>query len=690
MNPPAQHPIRSPISRREFFRVSVLAGVGLTIGIYLPGCSAAPTLSPQALTPTPAPTPTPQATATPEPPPGLEPSIYVTLDNRGGLTVKAFRSEMGQGIRTAIAMILAEELDADWGAVRIEQVGANPAYGNQVTGGSVSVSGSYAILRRAGAAARQVLVAAAAQQWGVEVQACRTEKGWVIHPDGSRRLAYGELVEAAMQLPVTRPGDVSLKAPQDFRIINTPRTLYDAARIVQGSAVYGLDVRLPGMVYAAVARCPVFEGKVAGFDATKAKAVAGVRHVIQIESGVAVVAESTWAAMQGRGALDITWDEGQYAGWSSASIRDILLKLAPQMGAAAADKKVLEAAYDIPYLAHATMEPMNCVADVRADRCEVWAPTQNPQQAKRTAQSITRLPADAVAVHVPLLGGGFGRRHQPDFVAEAVQISKSVGAPVQVVWTRADDLQHDFYHPLSYNYVKTELDDAGRPTTMPRVQSHPMTIGVPTGAWRSVENFTEAFARESFLDEIAAASRLDPYQLRLALLSEPGRRVLQLAATQAGWGTPLPDRQGRGIAYYATFGVTHVAQVAEVSVAEDGTVRVNRVVCAVDCGTVINPDTVVAQMEGGIVFGLTAALKAEITIEKGRTQQSNFNDYPLLAMDEMPVVEVHIVPGDGRSPTGIGEMGVPPIAPAVANAVFAATGVRVRHLPIRPADLRKS
>jgi isoquinoline 1-oxidoreductase beta subunit len=247
-----------------------------------------------------------------------------------------------------------------------------------------------------------------------------------------------------------------------------------------------------------------------------------------------------------------------------------------------------------------------------------------------------------------------------------VQISKSVGAPVQVVWTRADDLQHDFYHPLSYNYVKTELDDAGRPTTMPRVQSHPMTIGVPTGAWRSVENFTEAFVRESFLDEIAAASRLDPYQLRLALLSEPGRRVLQLAATQAGWGTPLPDGQGRGIAYYATFGVTHVAQVAEVSVAEDGTVRVNRVVCAVDCGTVINPDTVVAQMEGGIVF----------------------NDYPLLAMDEMPVVEVHIVPGDERSPTGIGEMGVPPIAPAVANAVYAATGVRVRHLPIRPADLR--
>jgi isoquinoline 1-oxidoreductase beta subunit len=332
------------------------------------------------------------------------------------------------------------------------------------------------------------------------------------------------------------------------------------------------------------------------------------------------------------------------------------------------------------------MEPMVCVADVRADRCEVWAPSQDPQAAKRNITSIIQLPSDAVVVHVPFLGGGFGRRHFNDFVTEAVQVSNAVGAPVKLIWTRDDDIQHDRYHPISRTYVSARLDETGHPASLPRPRSQAMTVGVPTGYWRSVGNFTEAFARESFLDEATAARDLDPVELRLRLVPVRGQAVIRLAAEKAGWGTALPDGHGRGIAYFATFDVTHVAQVAEVSVTPEGKVRVHRVVCAVDCGTVINPDTVVAQMEGGIVFGLTAALKAGITVENGRVQQSNFHDYPLLGIDEMPAVEVHIVPSD-LPPSGIGEMGVPPIAPAIANAVFAATGKRVRHLPIRAEDL---
>jgi isoquinoline 1-oxidoreductase beta subunit len=684
--------LQKTISRRDFIKVVGTAGGSLVIGIYLNGCAETPTetleaTSPPTLSPTwttePATTQEAEPTDQPTPSAYLDPNIYLSIDNLGQVTVTAFRSEMGQGIRTAIAMLVAEELDVDWSVVSIQQALADPAYGDQVTGGSASISGSHNTLRRGGAAARQMLVTAAAQGWEVSPDECSTESGWVIHPDGEQRLPYGDLVEAAAELDIPLARDVQLKDPADFRILGTGIGHWDAPDIVTGKAIYGIDVKLPGMLYATVARCPVFGGKVSVFDANQAQAVAGVRQVIEINTGIAVVAENTWAAIRGREALEIIWDEGGNADLSTESIRERFANRVPALGSAEAG--TLEAIYEIPFEAHATMSPMNCVADVQADRCEVWAPTQNAQQAKWTAMSITNLPKEAIQVHVPLLGGGFGRRLEVDYVGEAVRISKAVGAPVQVLWTRQDDLQHDFYHPMTVRYASAPLDT---PTNNPRVHSQTADGIIPTGAWRSVGNFPEAFVRQSFIDEFAAATGQDPLVLRLELYSGRARDVIELAANQSGWGEPLPDGWGRGIAYHATFGVTHVAQVAEVSVDQNGTIRVHRVVCAVDCGLVVNSDTVKAQMEGGIVFGLTAALKAQATVENGRVQQDNFHNYPLLRMDEMPNIEVHILKTDNL-PSGIGEMGVPPIAPAVANAVFAATGKRIRRIPIRPEDLRE-
>jgi isoquinoline 1-oxidoreductase beta subunit len=685
MSKPSARSTGPALSRREFFRITALAGAGLAISIYLPGCGAKetptptatptteppPTSAPKAPTATPAP-----ATPAPAPPASLAPDIYVTLDSDGIVNVHAYRSELGQGIRTAIAMIIAEEMDADWSSVRIDQADADSRF-NQLTAGSESVSSQYSILRQAGARVRQLLVAAAAGQWSVDAAACRTEKSSVIGPQDGQRLTYGQLVAPAAALAGGAAGKLTLKDPANFTIINTPVMLYDAPTMVTGGAFYTSDLRLPGMLYATVARCPVFGGKATGYDATRARAVPGVRDVVEIDRGIAVVADSTWAALKGREALQVTWDEGKLATASSQSIRERLL---PKPRSGAPDPSIFEALYDIPYEAHATMEPMICVADARADGCEVWAPTQDPRQALSTASQLAK---GNVTLHVVPAGGGFGRRNKPDYVEEAVQISQAAGAPVQVFWTREDDIRHDFYHPLSVTQVIVKLDESGRPTAMPAVMSNAMATALPTGYWRSVDQFTTAFARESALDEVAALSGLDPVEMRAGLIPEEGRRVLELAASKAGWGAPMPKGQGRGIAYFATFGVTHVAQVAEVSVDPGGQVRVQRVVCAVDCGQVINPDTVVAQMEGAIAFGLTAALKAGVTIANGRVEQGNFNDYPLLRLDEMPAVEVAIVPGEGRRPTGIGEMGVPPIAPAVANAVFAATGVRVREIPIR-------
>jgi isoquinoline 1-oxidoreductase subunit beta len=661
------------ISRRNFLKLTGAASGGLVLAIYLEGCLPGGIETPTIIS-----TITPEGSPTPRPPFDWEADIYLKLDQDGVLTFTAFRSEMGQGIRTALAMLAAEELGIEWSSVRIVQADADRDYGDQLTGGSVSISTYYDAMRLAGARARQMLVEAAAQAWDVEPAQCQAEAGFVIHPDGAQKLFYGDLVEDASKL--TRPKGVKLKDPSAFKIVGTGLGHWDAPQIVTGNAVFGLDVRVPGMSFAAMARCPVFGGTFASYDDAEAKAIRGVKQVVPLDDRIAVVAENSWAAIQGRNALKVTWDEGRNATLDSQ-----------QMMTNAADRlknatkgDLLEAFYEIPYEAHATMEPMNCTAHFQNGICEVWAPTQNPQDVQRAVANVCGIPQDQVTVHVPLIGGGFGRRLQTDYAEEAALLSKAIAGPVQVVWTRDDDLRHDFYHPMAVQYASVSL---GKPE-IPSMHVASGT-GVPTGAWRSVDQFTRAYGEQSFIDEMAAALQRDPLDLRLELYKDNERAlgVIHLAAEKSNWGESLPAGQGRGLAYFATFGVTHVAHVAEVTVDASGKVRVNRVVCAVDCGQVVNPDNVAAQMQGGIVFGLTAALKAEATVKNGRVQQSNFHDYPIWRMDEMPVIEVHIVPSTNRS-TGIGEMGVPPIAPAIANAIHAATGKRIRHIPIKPEDLK--
>lgn len=664
------------IERRDFLRVSAAAGGGLLLGICLPSCQTSP--------PMPTTTATGDVRPTPDGPDEFTPDAYVRLASDGSITITVHRSEMGQSIRTSLAMILAEELDAAWENVRIEQADADTqhVYGDQHTGGSRSTDLFYLPFRRAGAIARDLLLTAAARLWGVDKSLCTTDRGEVIRQDTSERMAYGYLVPLAASLPVETNVNVDLKKPEDFRIVGTPVRSLDGPAFVTGSAVYGIDVHVPGMQYAVVARSTNIGGHLTDFDDTQARLVAGVRSIVPLKDAVAVVADSTWSAMMGRQALELTTDSGSAEGFDSRDEEDRLrasLDSEPEPGE-------LIAYYVVPFYSHAPMEPMNCLADVRSDRCEVWVPTQDPQSVKYSVISQTGLLDDQVVVHVPILGGGFGRRLDVNspipLVTEAVEVSQKVGAPVRLMWSREEDIQHDYYHPLSVTRVRASLDQVERPQV-----TRQEARGVPTGAWRAVTNVPEAFARESFLDEYAHALGEDPLELRRKL-SRPGapRAVLDLAAEKAGWGTALPSGHGRGMAYHATWGVTPVAQVAEVSVAASGQIRVHRVVCAVACGQVVNPDTVAAQMEGGIMFGLTAALKESIRIVDGQVQQSNFDDYPLLRFDEAPEVDVYILPSQDP-PSGIGEMANPVIAPAVANAVFAATGKRIRRLPFRKEDI---
>ncbi len=711
---------RTQISRRVFLHNASVAGAGLVIGFQWPRSLRG--------TGTPAPSASPASPA-----PDLNAWLRIGTDE--SVLVLVDRSEMGQGVATSLPMLLAEELEADWSKIKIEFAPAakeyfNPLFGAQGTGGSTSIRAAWMPLRKAGAAAREMLISAAAQTWSVPASECRAEKGAVLHGASNRRLTFGQLAEKAASLPV--PQDVPLKDPKNWKIIGTRVRRLDAAPKVDGTAEFGIDVKVPGMLVALIARSPVFGGKVATFDATKAKAVPGVRNVVQVSSGIAVVADGYWPAKKGRDALAVTWNEGANAAVSSAGISQLFAQRAQQAGAVArhdgdpeggmagAASKV-DAVYQAPFLAHATMEPMNCTAHVRPDGVDIWAPTQFQTGAQQIGAGIGGVPPEKVQVHTTYLGGGFGRRFELDFIQEALEVSKAAGAPVKVIWSREDDTQHAQYRPASYHRFQAGLDAKGSPVAwthrivapsiMARVfpdqvkngldgeaveggVAMPYAIpnvhvdyvltdtGIPVGFWRSVNNSFNAFVVESFIDELAHAAKKDPYQYRRDLLSKAPRHLaaLNLAASKAGWGTPLPAGRARGIAVHKSF-ESHVAEVAEVSVAKDGTVRVHRVVCAVDCGPVVNPSIVEAQMQSGIVYGLTAALRGEITIANGRVVQSNFHNYPMLRMSEMPVIEVHIVPSTDAQ-GGVGEPGTPPIAPAVCNAIFALTGKRIRKLPI--------
>jgi isoquinoline 1-oxidoreductase beta subunit len=644
------------------------------------------------------------------------PNLFVRIDADDTVTVTVHRSEFGQGVRTALAMILADELDADWLSIRVEQAGADPEIGDQTTGGSGSITGNYKGLRRAGAMARMMLVAAAADRWGVDVTSCRVEQGTVINTATDDRLRFGELVADAGARQV--PAIIKLKAPGEFKLIGTAVPRVDGLAIVTGAATFGLDATVEGMLYATVARCPVPGGTVAGFDATEASAVAGVRSVVAVPTGVAVVADTTWAAIRGRQRLSVTWVEGENAQWSTATIDTTLNGIIDGQVAAAPPPSgpVIEARYETPYAAHAAMEPVNCIAHVGADSCLIIAPTQNPQQVQSYVADAIGLPTE---VHVSLMGGGFGRRLEVDFAIEAAEVSRAAAAPVQVVWTREDDFAFDFCRQPTRHWLRAEWDAAGTvtgwrhhlaapglngiayravtdvlsegldiPYSVKRKTREPTIapIPLPTGPWRAVMAGPNAFANECFFDEVAAALGRDPYDLRKQLLpaGDPMLRVLELAATSADWGSAVAPGRGRGIACHEYHDVP-VAMVADVAV--DGSVlRVERIVCAIDCGLVVQPDMVVQQIEGAVAFALTSMLKSAITHDKGRIQQQNFTDHPLLRLDEMPEVEVHIVESDS-DPRGVGEMGVPPVVPAVANAIWAATGVRIRRIPLQPGDL---
>jgi isoquinoline 1-oxidoreductase subunit beta len=735
------------LERRTFLKTTAAGGAVLLIGFHLPARGSDPAQEQE------------------KPPINpLNAWVRITPDNR--VTLILAKSEMGQGIMTALPMILAEELCLDWKQVTIEQAATNPKIYDHGTGGSGSVSDSWLPLRQAGAAAREMLIAAAAKKWEVGTDTCKARNGYVVHGHPERSNKYGELVADAALLPIPNFKEVSLKNSRDFTILGHDTHRVDAASKATGAAKFGIDARPAGMLYAVIARCPVFYGKVASFDATKAKAVPGVRDVFQIEvsgrgasttGGVAVIADNSWAAMQGRKALEVRWDEGAAASESSEELRKQFIANAAKPGGvirnegdadtalAAASKKV-EAIYELPFAAHVCMEPMNCTVHIQPDGAEAWVPTQAPQWAQAVIAEAAKLPPEKVIVHTTLMGGGFGRRYQADFVMEAAEVAKTVGKPVMVVWTREDDMQHDFYRPASYHKCQGVVDAAGNlaawkhfqtstsiaakwspkgeedngkgefgtgatvPYSSPsvRIEYTLAHSSVPRAWWRSVEHSSSGFVVESFVDELAAAAGQDPLEFRLKLIGESRKLpqfgegpdaapldtarlkgVLQLASEKAGWGKPLSQSEGRGIAAFFSFD-TYTATVAEVSF-RSRDLKIKRLVCAVDCGRVVNPNGVRAQVESAAIYALTATLKDAITVDRGRIVQSNFNDYHMMRMNEAPPIEVHLVASEEK-PTGIGEPTVPVIAPALCNAIFSASRssgkpLRIRRLPIRPEDL---
>jgi isoquinoline 1-oxidoreductase beta subunit len=734
----------SVLNRRYFLKTSAAAGAGLCIGFSLDALAFSdPGEEQEKKTPNP-----------------LNAWVRITPDNHISLILG--KSEMGQGVMTSLPMILAEELCVDWKNVKIEQAETNADIYNLGTGGSGSIASSWLPLRRAGAAAREMLVSAAAQRWNVNANTCVAKDGGVLHGARKNFLTYGELAEYAAKLPVPNFNTVPLKNSDDFTIVGHDTRRVETKSKTTGAAKFGIDSRPAGLQYAVVARCPVFGGKAASFDPSKTKMVRGVQQVFEIDrvdagsfsaGGVVVVADNSWAAIQGRKALAVKWDEGPNAADSSDSLRKQFLENAAKPpvkvvrndgdadAAIAAGAKKIEAVYELPFAAHACMEPMNCTVHIRKDGAEAWVPTQAPQWAQEVIAKVSGLPKESVIVHTTLMGGGFGRRYQADFVVEAAQVAKVTGKPVMVLWTREDDLQHGFYRPASYHKFQGALDASGKVTAWKhfqtstsieavwgdkgetnadksefataafipyetpnfRVEYTLANSAVPRAWWRSVEHSSSGFVVETFVDELAAAAGVDPLKFRLQLIGDDRKipdfgdpkegkpldtarqkAVLQLAAEKAGWGSPLPKGVARGIAGYYSF-ESYTAAVAEVGL-KDGEIHVQRLVYVADCGRPINPDGIRAQVESAAIYGISAALHDAITINRGRVVQSNFNDYQMPRINETPKIEVHVVMSK-EAPTGIGEPGLPVVAPAICNAVFALTGKRMRRLPIQKEDL---
>ena len=712
------------LSRRMFLRAGAAAGGGLMLSLSLPFASS-------------------EVEATDGD--SFVPNAFIRIDGDGQIVLTMPYVEMGQGTYTAIPMLIAEELEVDLKQVRLEhappneKLYANPLLGVQATGGSTAIRAAWKPMREAGAVARTMFVSAAAKRWNVDPASCRAQSGEVLHAPTGRRLKYGELAADAARLPV--PENVALKRPEDFTLIGRPAKRLDTPAKVNGTAVFGIDVRPPGVKIATLAQSPVFGGRVKSVDDTAAKAVKGVSQIVRLDDAVAVVADHMGAAKKGLAALAIEWDDGPHAKLSTADIAAELEKATLNSGPVAqnigdVDKAMasavtkIEAIYQVPFLAHATMEPMNCTVHVRKDGCEVWVGSQVIGRAQVVAAKTAGLPLDKVVAHNHLIGGGFGRRLEVDGVTRAVQIAQQVDGPVKVVWTREEDIQHDMYRPYWFDRISAGLDEKGMPTawnhryagssviarwlppafnngldrdstegaidlvySLPNMHVEYLRVeppGIPTAFWRSVGPSHNVYVTESFVDELAAAAKQDAVAYRRALLDQAPRAkaVLELAAEKAGWGQSLPQRVGRGVSVQFVFG-TYMAQVAEVEVSKNGAVRVRRVVCAVDCGTVVNPDTVLAQIQSAIIFGITSALYGEITLKNGRVEQTNFDTYQMLRMNEVPAIEVHIIQSY-EPPGGMGEPGTSAIVPAVTNAIFAATGKRVRKLPVDTAALKQS
>jgi len=703
----------SPLSRREFITAGVAAGAGLVVGFYLPHSSSEKASG------------------------SFEPNAYLRITPDDKVTVVVARSEMGQGVRTALPMILAEELEVDLHQISIEQAGASRLYGDQTTGGSASVRTTWDPMRKAGAAAREMLISAAVLEWGVPRSECTAERGFIVHTKSIRRRSYGELASKAATLSV--PSDPPLKAAKDYKLIGTRLPRLDTESKVMGKAEYGIDFRMPNMKYAMLARCTICGGKVGSFDDRESRKVPGVSYVGQLgDTAVAVVADSVWGAMEGKRLLNVAWDEGPNKDLSSEIIHDELKQAASKKGVtlyavgdvAKAHGRRIEAVYELPFMAHAPMEPGNCTALFQGSHCEIWAPTQVPQDVRDSVATAIGLDPDQVKVNVTLMGGGFGRRLEHDYAVEAAQVSKAVNAPVKVIWSREDDMRCSTYRPASYHKMSAVLDGQGWPAGFSHTLVTPSINGqkgttldggvdpdmkdetalvysfsnalvewvrtetpVPLGWMRSVYALQAAFANECFLDELAHAAGKDPLDYRMHLLAQDQdihffdatwktarmRGVLQLAVEKANWSRPLPSGRYRGLACFGCFS-SYAAEVVEISMENDEP-RVHRVVAALDCGQVVNPNILEQQIQGGVIYGLTNAMRARITIDKGRVVQGNFDDYPPIRMSEAPVVEAYFAESQ-EAPSGAGEPPVPPLAPALCNAIFAATKKRIRTLPI--------